>query len=102
MDDRGVSGCVFFGVFFDASLMLPWSALDACPACGQRPGFGPAADRLSCRAARKSAKKRAQMPATPALRSGATCVVAVRSGEDTSELQSPCNILCRLLLVKKK
>src|SRR5256885_1764902 len=77
MDDRGVSGCVFFGVFFDASLMLPWSALDACPACGQRPGFGPAADRLSCRAARKSAKKRAQMPATPALRSGATCVVAV-------------------------
>src|SRR2546426_9247804 len=26
----------------------------------------------------------------------------VRSGEHTSELQSPCNLVCRLLLVKKK
>src|SRR5256885_14053843 len=25
-----------------------------------------------------------------------------RSGEDTAELQAPCNIVCRLLLVKKK
>ncbi len=41
MDDRGVSGCVFFGVFFDASLMLPWSALDACPALRAEAGFRP-------------------------------------------------------------
>src|SRR5256885_17239647 len=26
----------------------------------------------------------------------------IRSGEHTSELQSPCNIVCRLLLEKKK
>src|SRR2546426_8777979 len=29
-------------------------------------------------------------------------VVAVRSEEHTSELQSPCNLVCRLLLEKKK
>src|SRR5256885_12469103 len=29
-------------------------------------------------------------------------VVARRSEEHTSELQSPCNIVCRLLLAKKK
>jgi len=45
--------------------------------CFSRPGFGPAADLLSCRATRKEAKKRAQMPASPSLRYGATCVVAV-------------------------
>src|SRR5205807_8316154 len=30
------------------------------------------------------------------------CVNAVRSEEHTSELQSPCNLVCRLLLEKKK
>src|SRR5256885_10679005 len=29
-------------------------------------------------------------------------VVAIRSEEHTSELQSPCNLVCRLLLEKKK
>src|SRR2546426_3875136 len=33
------------------------------------------------------------------IRSGA---LAVRSEEHTSELQSPCNLVCRLLLEKKK
>src|SRR2546426_9231802 len=33
---------------------------------------------------------------------GAGGVAVPRSEEDTSELQSPCNIVCRLLLVKKK
>src|SRR3989454_3775869 len=31
-----------------------------------------------------------------------TGVVLVRSEEHTSELQSPCNLVCRLLLEKKK
>src|SRR3989454_4216876 len=31
-----------------------------------------------------------------------TCDFAVRSEEHTSELQSPCNLVCRLLLEKKK
>src|SRR2546426_1706638 len=30
------------------------------------------------------------------------CIVPVRSEEHTSELQSPCNLVCRLLLEKKK
>src|SRR5256885_3128124 len=32
----------------------------------------------------------------------ATMMVVVRSEEHTSELQSPCNLVCRLLLEKKK
>src|SRR5256885_9233470 len=32
----------------------------------------------------------------------AGCVQAQRSEEHTSELQSPCNLVCRLLLEKKK
>src|SRR2546426_3264166 len=39
-----------------------------------------------------------------ALRAGENEVIAggVRSEEHTSELQSPCNLVCRLLLEKKK
>src|SRR5256885_3731326 len=33
---------------------------------------------------------------------GCRCAVAGRSEEHTSELQSPCNLVCRLLLEKKK
>src|SRR5256885_9809935 len=33
---------------------------------------------------------------------GLGLVVVVRSEEHTSELQSPCNLVCRLLLVKRK
>src|SRR5688500_19382332 len=35
-------------------------------------------------------------------RSWSTCGVRGRSEEHTSELQSPCNLVCRLLLEKKK
>src|SRR2546426_8174759 len=37
-----------------------------------------------------------------ALLAGATGVHVGRSEEHTSELQSPCNLVCRLLLEKKK
>src|SRR2546426_6279975 len=30
------------------------------------------------------------------------CAIVIRSEEHTSELQSPCNLVCRLLLEKKK
>src|SRR5688500_19957505 len=33
---------------------------------------------------------------------GSTRIPAARSEEHTSELQSPCNLVCRLLLEKKK
>src|SRR5256885_8922104 len=36
------------------------------------------------------------------LRGGSGDREGVRSGEHTSELQSPCNLVCRLLLEKKK
>src|SRR2546426_1647858 len=35
-------------------------------------------------------------------RSAASCGILRRSEEHTSELQSPCNLVCRLLLEKKK
>src|SRR6478735_10809364 len=38
----------------------------------------------------------------PGRRLGAAGVAGVRSEEHTSELQSPCNLVCRLLLEKKK
>src|SRR5256885_8920338 len=42
-------------------------------------------------------------PCTSATSSRSTCAArAPRSEEHTSELQSPCNLVCRLLLEKKK
>src|SRR2546426_4187627 len=41
-------------------------------------------------------------PASPALSSVTVNPASVRSEEHTSELQSPCNLVCRLLLEKKK
>src|SRR5260370_32446046 len=52
---------------------------------------------------RKVGKAKAtRMSATPSLRCGATCSEAKRSEEHTSELQSHLNLVCRLLLEKKK
>src|SRR5256885_12170864 len=39
---------------------------------------------------------------TPAPSAGAMAAARGRSEEHTSELQSPCNLVCRLLLEKKK
>src|SRR5256885_3499799 len=52
-------------------------------------------------------------PAAPETRAGSSCRITqaeadardqqeLRSEEHTSELQSPCNLVCRLLLEKKK
>src|SRR5256885_3783814 len=38
----------------------------------------------------------------PAMAGSAAAVRWIRSEEHTSELQSPCNLVCRLLLEKKK
>src|SRR5688500_19810567 len=40
--------------------------------------------------------------AQPTVFPGAAAVRLLRSEEHTSELQSPCNLVCRLLLEKKK
>src|SRR5256885_10483947 len=42
------------------------------------------------------------VPARPGYRSGGRLHDEIRSEEHTSELQSPCNLVCRLLLEKKK
>src|SRR2546426_5568356 len=41
-------------------------------------------------------------PEEPLLVGAAAVVQPIRSEEHTSELQSPCNLVCRLLLEKKK
>src|SRR5256885_8368979 len=43
-----------------------------------------------------------QHPAIAPIRNAQTRSYSVRSEEHTSELQSPCNLVCRLLLEKKK
>src|SRR6266446_8805628 len=46
---------------------------------------------------------RSSMPKVTAMRAPSPgCRGCVRSEEHTSELQSPCNLVCRLLLEKKK
>src|SRR5256885_12581542 len=53
----------------------------------------------------KAMKKRLRHPArSPTARDGASAFSSPsrRSEEHTSELQSPCNLVCRLLLEKKK
>src|SRR5256885_11892058 len=63
------------------------------------PIFSPAAPRRARRQAppgARAARRPSQRPGPGALRE------RLRSEEHTSELQSPCNLVCRLLLEKKK
>src|SRR2546426_8887858 len=43
-----------------------------------------------------------EIPVEPGRHTPAPCRRQTRSEEHTSELQSPCNLVCRLLLEKKK
>src|SRR2546426_8173748 len=45
---------------------------------------------------------RSRRSGSSSTRSTSTAIFASRSEEHTSELQSPCNLVCRLLLEKKK
>src|SRR2546426_3786608 len=56
-------------------------------------------DRLRRMLAAIAAAGRLRVPVEEATRA---CWCAARSEEHTSELQSPCNLVCRLLLEKKK
>src|SRR5256885_11238269 len=51
---------------------------------------------------RSPAKRRADGLGRPSLQRSGKSEDADRSEEHTSELQSPCNLVCRLLLEKKK
>src|SRR5256885_10376418 len=57
---------------------------------------------LSGRALSASATQRSSQRKSPALGGIFTRLPAFRSEEHTSELQSPCNLVCRLLLEQKK
>src|SRR5256885_8931670 len=61
------------------------------PGVDARPGAG---DR--------EPKEHASPPAPPRRNAWSLAAVIARSEEHTSELQSPCNLVCRLLLEKKK
>src|SRR5256885_6145252 len=56
--------------------------------------------RSSC--ASRARKQPDRWRCSPPALSAATRSTASRSEEHTSELQSPCNLVCRLLLEKKK
>src|SRR5256885_17223109 len=86
----GVAVCVF-GVFFfflmirrpPRSTLFPYTTLFRSGAAG---AASPRGDRARAGRCRGAAVRRA---------------LAERSEEHTSELQSPCNLVCRLLLEKK-
>src|SRR5256885_11466024 len=58
--------------------------------------------RLSRNLAKVSLKFRAKASGSCAIQNATLCRRRRRSEEHTSELQSPCNLVCRLLLEKKK
>src|SRR5256885_3791027 len=53
-------------------------------------------------ARRRTGRRRATLACTKGNPAGGGCTRRDRSEEHTSELQSPCNLVCRLLLEKKK
>src|SRR5256885_11038140 len=77
------------------SPLFPYTPLSRSP--NRRPSSRPASPsrRLQPPPVRPLVQRR-QAP-----RSG-SCARSLRSEEHTSELQSPCNLVCRLLLEKKK
>src|SRR2546426_3498649 len=83
------------------STLFPYTTLFRSFVIPRPDGVGRAEESLP-----DPAKAGPSASALAALRGGATaCVDAsefVRSEEHTSELQSPCNLVCRLLLEKKK
>src|SRR5205807_4955433 len=67
--------------------------------CARLPGAAPAPGG-SCRV--RGTERRAPVGLLLGLPDPPPVDTAVRSEEHTSELQSPCNLVCRLLLEKKK
>src|SRR2546426_4750417 len=81
------------------STLFPYTTLFRSAETPSRPERGASVAR------RRPAERRCHRlagchPAPPLL--SLQCGAVPRSGEHTSELQSPCNLVCRLLLEKKK
>src|SRR5256885_5829966 len=78
--------------------------VSAAVVAGKLPGMAIASD-ISFSAALSSPRSctaRAACQRNIAFAFGSAVAAAPRSEEHTSELQSPCNLVCRLLLEKKK
>src|SRR5438477_8074637 len=73
------------------STLFPYTTLFRSPGCSS-----------SCRSPRASPSRRRSTPAYSVKRGGRSPHTLVRSEEHTSELQSHVNLVCRLLLEKKK
>src|SRR5688500_20189463 len=89
--------CLFFFSNDTAPTQISSLSLhDALPICRCRPSSpgGRTAARRGCRGRTRGA--------LPRRLRGRGSAPRVRSEEHTSELQSPCNLVCRLLLEKKK
>src|SRR6266566_9106595 len=86
---REVRGSNFYFFFNDTATteIYTLSLHDALPISGGRPATTPGTPSGSPR---------------PSGGSWRSCSAGPRSEEHTSELQSPCNLVCRLLLEKKK
>src|SRR5256885_15896927 len=89
--------CFFFFNDTATTEIYTLSLHDALPICGPRERRWPASDwpssRRGCRASSRAASSSGSRSPAPS---------SWRSEEHTSELQSPCNLVCRLLLEKKK
>src|SRR5256885_7241599 len=83
-------------------LALSAAAFLSMPALaqGQDPSSGPAP--AAATAASASPQEQVLLPAVEVVGRTASGAYHTRSEEHTSELQSPCNLVCRLLLEKKK
>src|SRR3989454_4269220 len=113
---RAEGGTVLRGRGYDPATGIPYGPIvEALRGTLAAPGLGGAAPEWLTEASRLVPELRQRFPTlppppAPADVSGrarlfeavAQLGLAVRSEEHTSELQSPCNLVCRLLLEKKK
>src|SRR5256885_16164939 len=96
---RSITSFILFHFFFflmirrpPRSTLFPYTTLFRSPRAEVAPGDAVA--RRGAGAARPADRRRTADHGHP--------VLVLRSEEHTSELQSPCNLVCRLLLEKKK
>src|SRR5256885_11981077 len=97
--------CAYFFFFNDTATteIYTLSLHDALPISATTPRAAAVPRRERPTRTRATARPAsADAPSTPRRSSAARDAPGSRSEEHTSELQSPCNLVCRLLLEKKK
>src|SRR5256885_6949997 len=84
------------------STLFPYTTLFRSRSCSTRNSFTCVAGDISPISSRKKVPPRAAANSPCLSRTAPVNDPFTRSEEHTSELQSPCNLVCRLLLEKKK